>query len=716
MAIKKETDEELHDRLKQEFTLIYSAQMDGRVQCIEDRRFVFINGGMWEGSLYDQFENRPRFEINKVLMGLRRIESEYRNNRIQINFRPERGDDDNDEDMANTLEGLFRANEQESNAEEAYDNCFKEGVAGGIGAWRLRVDYVDELSDQDDDDKCIKIEPIFDADQSVYWDLDAKRYDKKDAKLCYVVHSMTPESYKKKYGHDPASFNSINRTIIFDWFQPKVVYVAEVYEITAESVEVAEYRSIITGEEMYFDASEVTDEMIADINAKGFQFQESKRVKRRKCTKYVMDGAQMLEPPIEIPGCQIPIIMFYGNRDFIDNIERTSGYVRPTKDAQRLYNMQVSMLAETAAFSPIQKPIVDPEQIKGLEQFWAEDNLMRYPYLPLRALRDAAGSIVANGVGSYTQAPNLPPALQGIIQLMDSDLKEVTGSAEQAEKMVSNVSADAISLIQSQVGMVSFVYIDNMAKSMRRSAEIWHGMAKEVYKPGEYRVVNKDGSEASTELMYDDLDEKDGTLKIFNDITKGKFKVIADVGPSFASRRDQTVKSLVNLLNVVTINSPYAPALMGMIFSNMDGEGLEDVKKYARQQMLQQSIVEPEGEEEEQYMEKLKAQAQNQPADPNTIYLQAAAQEAQAKAEKAQSDTVKVMADAERTKAETAKILSELDQAAMDRILQVANALRESERHQVEMSQAVQQAQQVPEQTASTESENTQNKSIAEST
>ena len=690
MAIK-ETNQEIHERFMQEFRLIYSAQMDGRVQCIEDRRFVFVNGGMWEGSLYDQFENRPRFEINKVLMGLKRIESEYRNNRIQINFRPDRGSDENDEEMAEVLEGLLRANEQESNAGEAYDNAFKEGTAGGIGAWRLRVDYYDELNDEDEDDKCIKIEPIFDADQSVYWDLDSKRYDKKDAKLCFVIHSMTPESYRKKYEHDPASFAAINRTIIFDWFQSKVVYVAEVYEITKESVEVVEYRSMITGEEMYHDAEELDEQMIDDMKARGFEYFETRKVKRKKCMKYIIDGAQILEEPIEIPGGQIPIVMFYGNRDFIDNIERTSGYVRPTKDAQRLYNMQVSMLAETAAYSPIQKPIVDPEQIRGLEQFWAEDNIKRYPFLPLKALRNASGEVVANGVASYTQAPNLPPALQGIIQLMDADLKEVTGSAEQAEKMVSNVSADAISLIQNQVGMVSFVYIDNMAKSMQRSAEIWHGMAKEVYKAGEYRVVGQDGSDSNAELMYEGVNEQDGTLKLFNDVTKGKYKVIADVGPSFASKRDQTVKSLVNLLGVVTIQSPYAPAIMGMIFANMDGEGMEDVKKYARQQMLQQGIVEPANDEEKAYLQQLQQQAQSAPPDAQTQYLQAAAAEASSKAEQAQANTVKTAADAEKTKAETAKILAELDQTAMDRVIQLVNAIREGETHQMNQAQMQQQ-------------------------
>jgi hypothetical protein len=55
-------------------------------------------------------------------------------------------------------------------------------VAGGMGAWRLLQRYEDEDEDSEDDDRRrICIEPIPDADNSVFFDIDAKRYDKADA-------------------------------------------------------------------------------------------------------------------------------------------------------------------------------------------------------------------------------------------------------------------------------------------------------------------------------------------------------------------------------------------------------------------------------------------------------------------------------------------------------------------------------------------------------
>ena len=51
--------------------------------------------------------------------------------------------------MASTCDGLYRADEEDSSAEEAYDNAFEEAVGGGLGAWRITSNYEDEYDDED---------------------------------------------------------------------------------------------------------------------------------------------------------------------------------------------------------------------------------------------------------------------------------------------------------------------------------------------------------------------------------------------------------------------------------------------------------------------------------------------------------------------------------------------------------------------------------------
>lgn len=78
-------------------------------------------------------------------------------------------------------------------------------------------------------------------------------------------------------------------------------------------------------------------------------------------------------------------------------------------------------------------------------------------------------------------------------------------------------------------------------------------------------------------------------------------------------------------------------------------------------------VVEPTEEEAKELAE---AQANAQP-DPNAVYLQAAAEEANAKAVKARADTISTLATADKTKAETIKTIAQVDQIQQQQALEV---------------------------------------------
>src|SRR5512137_501598 len=134
---KEERLAEVHDEAIRGFEKVQTALRDERLQCLQDRRFYSIGGAQWEGPLGVQFENKPRLETNKIHNSVIRIFNEYRNNRIDISFIPKDGSEA--DDLAETCASLYRADEQDSCAQEAYDNAFEEAVGGGFGAWRLRT-------------------------------------------------------------------------------------------------------------------------------------------------------------------------------------------------------------------------------------------------------------------------------------------------------------------------------------------------------------------------------------------------------------------------------------------------------------------------------------------------------------------------------------------------------------------------------------------------
>ena len=175
---KADRENDVHKRALANFDLAYSPIQFERQQCLEDRRFYSIAGAQWEGALGEQFENRPKLEVNKVMLAVIRIFNDYRANRFGVKFVSKDGT--NADKLADACALMFRASEDESVADEAYDNAFEEAVGGGIGAFRLKTCYLDE-TDEEDERQVIKFEPIYDADSVVWFDPQAKRQDKGDA-------------------------------------------------------------------------------------------------------------------------------------------------------------------------------------------------------------------------------------------------------------------------------------------------------------------------------------------------------------------------------------------------------------------------------------------------------------------------------------------------------------------------------------------------------
>ena len=645
----------IHQEALQEFDKIQESLRDERLQCLQDRRFYSISGAQWEGPLREQYENKPKFEVNKIMLAVIRIINEYRNNRITVDYVSKDGTPDSP--LADTCDKLYRADEMDSSAEEAYDNAFEEAVGGGFGAWRLRSVYEDEEDDENEKQRII-IEPIFDADSSVFFDLNAKRQDKADARRCFVLTAVTREAYIEQWDDDPATWPKEIHQYEFDWATPDVVYLAEYYRVEDVNTTIRIFQNI-SGEEERYTNDELTDEKMTELEAIGTVEVRQKRVKRRKVHKYLMSGSRILDDLGYIAGKNIPIVPVYGKRWFIDNIERCMGHVRLAKDAQRLKNMQLSKLGEISAYSSIEKPIMTPEQVAGHQVMWSEDNIRNYPYLLINPITGPDGAQQAAGPLDYTRSAQVPSSLAALLAVTEADIKEILGNAGQQEQIVSNISGKAVELIQQRMDMQTFIYMSNMAKAVRRSGEIWLSMAKEIYteEGRKMKGVGLQNEMEPIELMRPTISES-GEMVMENDLSNADFDVVVDVGPSSSSKRQAVVRSLLGMMQI-TQDPETVKVLGAMAMMNMEGEGINEVRDYFRKQLVQMGVVKPTDEEAEEMAAQL-AELQGQ-ENPHAIFLQAAAEEAVAKAAKARADTVKTVADAELARARTVETLAKVD-------------------------------------------------------
>jgi hypothetical protein len=632
----------VHAEAMVDFNAIQAAVREERLQCLQDRRFYSIAGAQWEGPLGDQFENKPRYEFNKVHLAVIRVINEYRNNRITVQFQPKDGTPG--DDLADTCAGLFRADEKACTAEEAYDNAFEEAVGGGYGALRLRAVYEDE-DDDDDDAQTIHIEPIFDADSTVFFDLDAKRQDKADAKRCYVLTPWTHDAYKEEFDDDPASWPKSVHQNEFDWCTPKLVWVAELYRIEETKELVRFFRGLVDDQpDMKVPQSEIDadPDKLPTLLATGFREVRQKKVTRRRVRKYIMSGSKVLDDCGFIAGRCIPIIPVFGKRWVVDGIERCMGHVRLAKDAQRLSNTLMSWLAEMAMRFDLEKPILTPEQVAGHAVMWAEDNIKKFPYLLLNAMTDEQGNRMPPNQIQYTKAPNVPPAMAALAQIAQQALEDMLGNQQAGEQMQPNMSGKAVELIQQRLDMQVFIYMSNLSKAIKRVGEVWLSMKRELIVEDERRmkVIHEDGSPGSVVMNQPGLD-KDGATVTKNDLTKAALDVNVDVGPSSTSRRAATVRAVTGMLQL-TQDPQDVQVLTAFAMMNLEGEGIADIRAYYRKKLVNLGAIKPTEEEQQE----LDAAAQNQQPDPQAQYLQAAADAQTAEAAQNRAKTIETIASA----------------------------------------------------------------------
>lgn len=670
---KEERLAELHAEALEEFDDIQSACGEERLQCLSDRRFYSISGAQWEGPLGDQFANKPRFEFNKVHLAVIRIFNEYRNNRITVDFQPLDGE--TNDDLADTCDGLYRADEQSCTADEAYDNAYEEGVGGGMGAFRLRTKYEDE-EDDDDERQRVTMEPIFDADSCVFFNLGAKRQDKSDAKRCFVLTPYPTKAYIKEFGDDPTTWPKPVSQTEFDWVTSDQVWVAELYDVE----EVRETVRVYRGLDPEADDMHVTDadieadpQLIAELTATGFKLAKEKKVTRKKVHKYLMSGNEIIEDCGYISGSCIPIIPFYAKRWVTDGVERMMGHVRLAKDAQRLSNMLMSWLASMAARFDIEKPIFTKEQIAGLASEWANDNVDQYAFLRVNAITDASGQQVAAGPVGYTRAPNIPPAMAALTQIAEQALSDLLGNQQAGEQIQPNLSGKAVELIQQRLDMQVFIYMSNFAKTMKRAGEVWLSMMRDIaIEDGrKMKTLGTDGQPGSVVINQPAYDEEKGTDYIKNELRKCKMEVAVDVGPSSSSKRAGVVRAMTGMLTL-TQDPETAQVLTSMAMMNMEGEGISEVREFFRAKLVRMGAVKPNEEEKAQ----LQAEQQNRQPDPQAQYLAAAAEQATADAAKKRADTVESIASAELKRAQTEETLAKTAGERQGHVLNVAEALR----------------------------------------
>lgn len=543
---------EAHARLK----LAEEAESEIRRLALED--LEFRAGNQWPESIKAERarDNRPCLTINRIPQFIQQITNDQRQNRPSIKVHPV--DDHADLETAKVYQGLIRHIEYNSNADVAYDTAFDSAATGGFGYWRVITDYVDPLSFEQE----ILIKRIRNP-FSVFFDPFSQEPDGSDASFAFVVEEHSKAEYSARYPESKLAsqdnWDSIGNSSP-GWAGSDMCRVVEYfYKSTTEK----EIVLLSSGETVF--AEQIPEEGLP----KGIA-----EVQRRKTTVPVIRWAKMNAMEIlaetEWPGRYIPIVPVYGNELYINGKRILEGVIRNAKDPQRMLNFWKSAETETIALAPKAPWVIAEGQVAGYEAMWRSANRANHAYLPYKPF-------ALNGTPlPPPQRQAFEPAVQAITQaamLAAEDLKSTTGIYDAALGSRSNeTSGVAIQRRNQQAQTSNFHFIDNLTRSLRHTGRILIDLIPKIYDTARTaRIIGEDGEQRIVKLN-EQFEENGKQVKY--DLGAGKFDVTVDVGPSFASKRQEAASSMMEVTRAVPQLMQVAGDLM---IKNMDWPGAQEI-------------------------------------------------------------------------------------------------------------------------------------------
>ena len=561
MSALSESREDENDDLK-----FYAGSPDNHWQWPAD---VLATRGAVQGQTINA---RPCLTINKLPQHVRQVTNDQRQNRPGAKVIPV--DDNADVEVADIFNGMIRHIEYISDADVAYDTACENQVAYGEGYIRLLTEYCED-STFDQDIKIGRIRNSF----SVYMDPTIQDPTGADAKYCFITEDITKEEFERMYP-DASPITTLQSLGVGDqsisnWLNEDTIRIADYYYIDYDRATL----NLYPGNQTAFVGTPEDKELKA-FYGKPIKSRESDRPKVRYCK---INGYEILEQR-DWAGKYIPVIRIVGNEFEVDGRLYVSGLVRNAKDAQRMYNYWVSQEAEMLALAPKAPFIGYGGQFEGYENQWKTANTTNWPYLEVNPdVTDGQGAILP-----LPQRAQPPMASSGLLQAKSGaseDIKSTTGQYNASLGMGSNERSGRAILARQREGDVgTYHYGDNLARGVKHIARQLIDLIPKIYDTQRIaRVIGEDGETKMVKINPDQpqpvnkIVDQQGIVieKIYNP-SIGKYDVVATTGPGYATKRQEALEAMAQLLQ----GNPQLWQVAGDLFvKNMDWPGAQEMSK-----------------------------------------------------------------------------------------------------------------------------------------
>ena len=463
-----------------------------------------------------------------------------------------------DKETAKLIQGLLRNIDNDSGAEIAWMTAYEHAVKIGRGWVRLYYDYEADGSF----DMKLVISRVLNP-FSVYADPAAEKYDYSDMRRCLVSEKMDKREFEKEYpGASPAPINMFEgpdgERFRQDWYPLNQVRIGEYWwvEIEEKTIYQLDDKRIVTLQDM--------PEGARVINKRK---QKMHHVKMAKVT-----GSEVLST-LEWPGKGIPIIPVLGREYLCEGKRQLRGMVRAMMDANLSYDYMRSRQAQAIGLAPIAPFMVVEGQIEGHKMQWDQANRKPWPYLTYK--NEVNGRPVGAPERTHAEV-EIAGITQAVAQAAE-DIKQ-TSSTFNADLGAEGPESSGKAIIAKQLvgDKAHFHYADNLARSIRRMAELEIDLIPHVYSEPRVLAINDPDGSTKT-IAVNQLTEHEGVQRIFdlaND--SARYHVTTGTGPSYASRREQGKAALMEILPQIPVIAARAPDLLIKALDVPDGDAIAD--------------------------------------------------------------------------------------------------------------------------------------------
>ena len=553
---------------------VAEAESEVRKAMLADYKFRYSD--QWDESIKAErkLDQRPILTINKIPQHIRMVTNQMRSNRPSVTVDPV--DSQADIDTAEIFQGIVRHIERDSNADSAYAMAADHQVALGRGYWRLITEFIPGTFDERI--RIMRVRNPF----TVYVDPSGSEADKSDARYAFVVQDMPTEEYLVRFPHQSRSSISeleSDGDIPMEWKPEGAVRVAEYFYVKTRTatlvlVQFPDQPEPVVMERTEFD--ETLDALLerdVDPAAWPHLLDEREEVVREVCWALingqgVLDGNDDRTAGRRWPGTYIPIVQVIGDEAEIAGRVDYRGMVRDATQPQQMYNYWVTALTEMIALAPKAPYVGAQGQFKNHEQTWSTANTKSHAFLEYNAVTDDAGRALPP-----PRREQFDPAVQSLviaIQQFDNDFKSVTGFFDASlGEMGPEQSGRAILARQQQGEIGSSHFQHNFATAIRYTGKLLIDLIPHVYNVQRIiRIIGEDntsrrvmvGPESPAAALPPGID------KVY-DLSAGTYDVVVKQGPSFETRRQESMNTLAELL---TSNPALFSSFGDLFFENLD--------------------------------------------------------------------------------------------------------------------------------------------------